>query len=109
MSQLSASVVLRQAWTAALLITGSVPGKPRQISQTLEFGGSPSFPMAHPQNILLMVVGCTCTSMPMTTSQPSRKRRDLRPDPARDLVRARHAQRDVLAPLRREHLQAHGQ
>src|ERR1700688_2240185 len=110
MSQLSASAVLRQASTAALLITGSVPGMPRQISQTLELGGSPSRPMAHPQNILLRVVGCTWTSMPMTTSQGALdKGSDLRLHPARHLVGACDAQRDVLAPLRREHLQSNRQ
>src|ERR1700675_1265746 len=50
-------------------MTGSTPGMPVQISHTLEFGGSPSWPTAHPQNIFVRVRGCTCTSIPMTTSQ----------------------------------------
>src|SRR5258708_5961370 len=110
MSQLSASAVLRHASTAALLITGRVPGMPRQISHTLEFGGSPSPPTAQPQNILLCVVGCTRTSMPITTSQGALdKWSDLPLHPARHLISAGHAQRDVLAPLRGEHLQSDGQ
>src|SRR5258706_14188255 len=48
--------------------------------------------------------------MPITTSHeaPSDKR-DLDSQTARHLVRPGHAQRDVLAPLRRQHLQAYGQ
>src|SRR5260221_11563612 len=48
--------------------------------------------------------------MPITTSHeaPSDKR-DLDSQTARHLVRTGHAERDVLAPLRRQYLQAHGQ
>src|SRR5260370_2068214 len=110
MSKWGAGAVLREASTAALLITGRVPGRPRQLSHRLEFGGSASRPTAQPQNILLRVVGCTCTSMPITTSQGALdKWSDLRLHPARHLISAGHAQRDVLAPLRGEHLQSDGQ
>src|SRR5450756_795025 len=45
--------------------------------------------------------------MPMTTSQGTLdKRSDLRLDSARNLVSPSHAQREVLAPLRGEHLQS---
>ena len=71
---------MRHASTAALLITGSTPGMPRQISHTLEFGGSPSRPTAQPQNILLRVVGCTCTSIPITTSQSTPRSLALSPE-----------------------------
>src|SRR5438445_2649348 len=91
-------------------MTGSTPGIPMQTSQTLEFGGSPSWPMAQPQNILVRVRGCTWTSMPMTTSHvDSGNVGDLCLHAARHLVRACDTQRDVLAPLRRQHLQAHRQ
>src|SRR3981081_3528055 len=105
-SQLSASAVFRQASTAALLITGSTPGMPVQISQTLEFGGSPNCPTAHPQNIFVRVRGWTCTSMPMTTSH-SVNWSHLGLDPAPPLSRARDSQCYIPPPLRGQDLQAH--
>src|SRR6266851_10055100 len=96
---------------------------PMQTSHTFELGGSPSCPIAQLQNIFVRVRGWTCTSIPITISHsrptppPSPRRgegaiglpnaRDLNFHAARHLVGARDAQRDVLAPLRREHLQPH--
>src|SRR4029077_5630250 len=98
---------------------GSTPGRPMQTSHTFELGGSPSCPMAQPQNILVRVRGCTWTSIPMTTSHaapprsagrsgPARGSRvgtfglpnagDLGLHTARHLIRARHAQGHVLSP-----------
>src|SRR6266851_4434099 len=107
-SQPRARAVFRTASTAALLMTGSTPGKPRHTSHTFELGGSPSCPIAQPQNIFVRVRGCTWTSIPITTSQlESGNRSHLRLDAAGHLIRARDAQGDVLSPLRRQHLQTH--
>src|SRR5438874_7872245 len=78
--------------------------------------------MPQPQNIFDLVAGWTWTSMPMTTSHfptplsltLSTAGRgdhvgDLGLDLAGLLVSAGHAQRDVLAPLRTQHLQPHRQ
>ena len=53
--------------TAVRLITGNVPGKPRQTGQVWLFGERPNV-VLHPQNILVFVRNCACTSTPMTTS-----------------------------------------
>src|SRR5579859_1548336 len=90
-------------------MVGSVPGKPRHTSHTFVFGGSPSCPTAQPQNIFVRVRGWTCTSMPTTTSQPLANGCNLGLHATRFLVRTRHTKHQVLAPLRSEDLQSHGQ
>src|SRR5437870_2912040 len=54
--------------TARRLMTGSVPGIPRQTGQTWLFGGAPAYSAEQPQNILLAVRSWECTSSPMTAS-----------------------------------------
>src|SRR5438270_13107557 len=103
----SASAVLTHASAAALLITGRVPGMPAQTSHTYLFGVALSGATAHPQNIFERVRGWTWTSMPITTSHSDKG--DLDAHVARELVRARDAKRDVLAPRRRKHLETDGQ
>src|SRR5437867_12230160 len=53
--------------TAALLSTGSAPGRPRQTGQVFELGGAPNR-VLQPQKSLLLVRSCACTSSPMTGS-----------------------------------------
>src|ERR1700727_2865501 len=53
--------------TARWLSAGSAPGMPRQIGQTLVFGGSPKC-VEQPQKILVAVSNWTWTSSPMTGS-----------------------------------------
>ena len=50
--------------------TGSVPGWPRQIGQTLVFGGAPNS-FGEPQNIFVAVASSTWHSRPMTVSNSS--------------------------------------
>src|ERR1700757_1725821 len=57
--------------TARLLRNGSVPGRPRQIGQTLEFGESPKR-VEQPQKIFVLVRSWTWTSRPMTGSYLAR-------------------------------------
>src|SRR5579859_481908 len=52
---------------AALLITGSEPGRPRQTGQTNEFGSAPKA-FGQPQNIFAVVPSSTCVSSPITGS-----------------------------------------
>ena len=57
--------------TARRLITGSVPGRPRQTGQTRVFGSSaaPSGgAVGQPQNIFEVVRSCAWTSIPITVS-----------------------------------------
>jgi hypothetical protein len=54
--------------TARLLMTGSVPGMPRQTGQTWLFGAAPAYSAEQPQNILLAVKSWEWTSSPMTAS-----------------------------------------
>src|SRR5262245_27353296 len=56
------------ASTAAWLITGRVPGIPRQTGQTWVFGGASKQAALQPQNILLCVRTWACTSSPITGS-----------------------------------------
>ena len=59
-----------RAWpisSALLFSTGSAPGRPRQTGQVFEFGGSPKR-VEQPQNALVSVSSCACTSSPMTGS-----------------------------------------
>ena len=53
--------------TASALVTGSVPGWPRQTGQVRVLGSSPN-DSAQPQNILVRVLSCTWISSPMTGS-----------------------------------------
>src|SRR6266581_4966752 len=92
MSQFSATAVFKHASTAALLITGSTPGRPRHTGHVCVFGGAFRGAMAQPQNILVRVVGWTCTSMPITTSQPS-------PCPARQARPGRVTRASFVLPL----------
>ena len=52
---------------AALLATGSEPGRPRQTGQTWVFG-SPPKSVGQPQNILVFVPSSTWVSRPITGS-----------------------------------------
>ena len=45
-------------------MTGSAPGRPRQVGQVWELGPAPNS-TAQPQNILLAVLSWTWTSRPM--------------------------------------------
>src|SRR5450759_3198399 len=54
--------------TAALLIVGRTPGRPRQTGQQWLFGAAPSISVEQPQNILLAVLSWQWISMPMTAS-----------------------------------------
>ena len=47
--------------------TGSAPGMPRHTGHTFVFGGAPN-DVEHPQNILVRVASCACTSRPITAS-----------------------------------------
>jgi hypothetical protein len=51
-----------KAWR---FITGSDPGRPRQVGQTCVLGGAPNF-VEHPQKSFVFVSSWTCTSRPMT-------------------------------------------
>src|SRR5258708_19975631 len=52
---------------AALLITGSEPGRPRQTGQVCEFGSAPKT-VGQPQNIFDAVASSTWVSSPITGS-----------------------------------------
>ena len=52
---------------ARRLITGSEPGMPWQTGQVWVFGAAPKV-ARQPQNILVAVASCACTSRPMTVS-----------------------------------------
>ena len=60
--------VARTSSTARRLMTGSVPGRPRQTGQVREFGGASSMSVEQPQNIFEAVLSWTWISMPMTAS-----------------------------------------
>ena len=53
--------------TARRLITGRLPGMPWHTGQVWVFGAAPKV-VAQPQNILVRVRRCACTSSPMTVS-----------------------------------------
>src|SRR5712691_3842370 len=53
---------------AVWLGTGRVPGCPRQMGQTFEFGGAPNS-FLHPQNIFVTVASSTWHSNPTTVSK----------------------------------------
>src|SRR5580704_13133804 len=52
---------------AALLMTGSEPGSPRQTGQTAELGSAPNS-VGQPQNIFAAVPSSTCVSSPISGS-----------------------------------------
>ncbi len=52
---------------AALLATGSAPGRPRHTGHTWVFGSAPNS-VGQPQNILVFVPSSTCVSSPITGS-----------------------------------------
>jgi hypothetical protein len=67
MVQFKARAAFIASSTAALLMTGKVPGMPQQTSQTDELGGAVVVSTtAHEQNILERVASSTCTSKPMS-------------------------------------------
>jgi hypothetical protein len=66
-SQPSAMPIISPKWTASALVTGRVPGWPRQTGQTCVLGGSPK-DSAQPQNIFVRVLSWTWISSPMTGS-----------------------------------------
>ena len=53
--------------TAWALVTGSVPGRPRQTGQVRVLGSSPKL-SAQPQNIFVRVLSWTWISRPITGS-----------------------------------------
>ena len=73
---------------ASALGTGSAPGRPRQAGQTFVLGGSPKV-VRQPQNILVRVRSCTCTSSPITVSQATSAPRSRRAPRARSSRRRR--------------------
>ncbi len=66
-SHSSASPIISPKCTASALVTGSVPGWPRQIGQVCVFGSSPN-DSAQPQNIFVRVLSWQWISRPMTGS-----------------------------------------
>src|SRR5690606_18207118 len=52
---------------ASALATGRVPGMAKSIAQAWVLGSAPKAVLA-PENILLLVASCTCTSNPITVS-----------------------------------------
>ena len=54
--------------TAARLMTGRAPGRPRQTGQVRAFGAVSAASLEQPQNILEAVRSWTWISMPMTAS-----------------------------------------
>ena len=64
-SQFSATAVRSESSKARRFITGSVPGMPVQTGQVCVFGAAQKR-VLQPQNSLLCVASCTCTSRPMT-------------------------------------------
>src|SRR5208283_2355922 len=65
--QLSANEASVANSTAFSFRTGNAPGSPRQTGQMLVFGSAPNR-LAQPQNALVAVSSCTCTSRPITGS-----------------------------------------
>ena len=66
-SQPSASPIISPNSTAWALVTGSVPGRPRQTGQVRVFGSSPKL-SSQPQNIFVRVLSWTWISSPITGS-----------------------------------------
>ena len=66
-SHSKAIAIISPKCTASALVTGSVPGWPRQIGQVRVLGSSPN-ESAQPQNIFVRVLSCTWISMPITGS-----------------------------------------
>ena len=66
-SQPSAMPIISPKCTASALVTGSVPGRPRQTGQVRVLGSSPK-DSSQPQNILVRVASCTWISSPITGS-----------------------------------------
>lgn len=67
MSQLQASPMRIAYSTAFLLVFGKVPGCPMVIGLICVLGGAPNAVLS-PQNNLLLVANCACTSKPITAS-----------------------------------------
>jgi len=61
----SPSLVAMRA--ASRFITGNTPGSARSTAHAWVFGSAP-YCAAAPENSLLLVSSCTCTSRPMTVS-----------------------------------------
>ncbi len=53
---------------AAAFVTGSEPGRPRQVGQVCVFGAAPKV-VEQPQNIFETVPSSTCVSRPNTGSK----------------------------------------
>ena len=66
-SQPSAMPIMIPKCTAWALVTGSVPGRPRQTGQVRVLGSSPKL-SSQPQNIFVRVLSWTWISRPMTGS-----------------------------------------
>jgi hypothetical protein len=64
MSQPSINPVSTVRRSASWFMTGSAPGKPRQVGQVLEFGAAPNS-TGQAQNIFERVLSWTWTSRPM--------------------------------------------
>ena len=63
-----ATPVARTCSTALRLMTGSVPGRPRQTGRRGVFGGASAYVFEQPQNIFEAVFSWQWTSIPMTAS-----------------------------------------
>src|SRR5258708_15128768 len=92
--------------TARLWRTGSVPGRPRQTGQTLEFGESPKR-VEQPQKIFVLVRSWTWTSRPMTGSYLARSSGEMAESVAnfvmaKEIKYSRGAGEDALLPVGRE-------
>ena len=66
-SQSKARAIINARWTASALVTGSVPGWPRQTGQVRVLGSSPK-DSAQLQNIFVRVLSWTWISTPITGS-----------------------------------------
>src|SRR5947209_13517856 len=97
--------IIRPKWIAPALITGRVPGRPRQTGQVRVLGGSPN-PSAQPQNIFVRVDSWTWISSPMTASYSGTRRAPVEAD--RLLERVGGVEDPVLAECRARDLEADG-
>src|SRR3954454_17106750 len=91
---------------ASALVTGSAPGRPRQVGQQCVLGSSPKL-SSHEQNILVFVASWTWISSPMTGSKSAMRLPELEADRLLEGVRRVH--HPVLAERRAGELEADGE
>ena len=91
--------------TAWALVTGSVPGRPRQTGQVRVLGSSPKL-SSQPQNIFVRVLSWTWISRPMTGSYSCHANASDAVEADRLLERVRRVEDAVLAERRAGDLEA---